>query len=166
MSSSSTTKVENAESVRSSEQLALAVQHSIGTISDELVRRAEEIGDLYNFKNQQESAAKSPLRNVLAVAMSPTSSKKVIQNFILYQAGRGQSKFWLEKSARGSIGECLVQTINELDGLVDQVAKEVQRILEHTMTEEEKQPVRMRIIQLFLGYLIRHHAASVSRHNK
>lgn len=154
--STSATEVKETKAVRP-EQVALAVQHAIGKVADELVRRAEEeVADFSGTKG----TAKSPLRNVLAVATAPGSSKKVVQNFILYQAGRAQSgsEFWgLRGKKHGTVAEALVAQIDELDKLVDQVAEEACRLLKDTyaLTQDEKRSLQMRLIQLFIGYLVR-----------
>jgi hypothetical protein len=157
-----TTEIEKTkEAEQPGEQVAMAMHHAIGVVSDQLVEMAEEIGTRFDFSSKSaDQKSKSALRNVLAVATSPSASRKVIQNFIWYQQGRsGASEFWKAKAGTETIAAALTTSIDQVVLLSDQVEDEVKRLVGKPLSESQKRSLRLRLIQLFLGYLVRHYAA-------
>lgn len=161
MSVSNVGATKTAEELVNRDMVPLLINHAIGKVADELVKRAEDLGKEYNIK-EKSVGLKSPLRNVLNVATAPDTSKQVVNNFILYQAGRNASHLWKKEPNKKSFAEGLVEEINKLDNLAANIKEDVFKSSEsqYTLTDEEMRQLNIKIMKLFLGYLNRYHIAT------
>ncbi len=98
---------------------------------------------------------KSPYRNVLNVAVDPTSDVEVTKNYILYQLGRDQKSPWRNTNSQGEkLGLALVNAIKNLEVKAKQVVEKMGK--EPEKAKELLQRVHRRLMQLYLGNLVRY----------
>ncbi|HEY9867744.1 MAG TPA: hypothetical protein V6D08_00935 [Candidatus Obscuribacterales bacterium] len=154
-----TTQVQGREPTpRVEDRLALYTTQAVGQVSDEIVSRVESFANRFQGAFESTEATRSPLRNVLAVAASPESGVKALQNFILYQGGRAGSgsKFWTHKDASGALlAPALVAELNKLDDIHQNVCNLISERSGEKLSNLEKNRLRLRLMQLFIGYLAR-----------
>ena len=140
------------------QQEILKMEKAIRSQMEVLIPKMREMADDYNLAGER-----SPFRNVLNVAVDPTSDVEITKNYILYQLGRGQRQGqdnespW-RKTGKGNkkFGLALVDTINGLDQNSKQV---VENMGEDPNTDSGKRLLQLahrRLMQLYLGNLIRY----------
>ena len=136
----------------SDQQKILVMEKEIRLQMETLIPEMQKMADNYNIAGD-----KSPYRNVLNVAVDPTSDVQVTTNFIRYQLGRDQNSPW-GKTGNGNkkFGLALVDAIS---GLGNDAKKVVAAMDEDPNTESGKrwlQEVHRRLMRLYLGNLTRY----------
>ena len=134
------------------QQTNLKMEKAIRTQMEMLIPEMQEMADNYNIAGD-----KSPYRNVLNVAVDPASDVEGTKNYILYQLGRDQKSPWRKTgNGRKKFGLVLVDIIS---GLGSDAKKVVETIGEDPNTKAGKrqlQQVHRRLMQLYLGNLVRY----------
>jgi hypothetical protein len=152
------------------QQLELRIQKAMADKMDGVIDKINTIADRFSIGAEDK---KSPFRNVVANAVSPSSSIEVIKNFIKCYIGKsGASPIWSKKIGNDIFA---IELVNELDELI-QEANDIVRCVRksipknnplnqyvddaNTKRELTKQ-IHLKLIQLYLGYLARKHTALV-----
>lgn len=166
------------------EQLALRLQQKLSQHLDQVITDIEEIAKQFDISSVKE---KSPLKNVLSVAMDTSSSLGVIKVFILSQSGRKDSSpIWkLEHNSAGKktlFCQILVERLYNLSKVSHQIVSEIKEDVNEKLESLEldslqrsnleslknylqnkeqyiKQSLHLKLTQLYLGYLSRQHTA-------
>lgn len=146
-------------------ELQLAVNQAFGVVSDELIGKAEKLVKSFRNGLAREDASRSPLKGALLLAGRADSGKKAIQNYLHYQLGRRHSgDIWRVKGERGeNFAVGLSKQLDELEPIVQKIAQLVESTTGVQLSAEQQSAARMRVIQLFLGYVVRAHVAVSGR---
>ncbi|MBV6626159.1 MAG: hypothetical protein KI793_25025 [Rivularia sp. (in: Bacteria)] len=152
------------------QQLEFITQKYIAEQMDDVIKKIQQIAKNFAIATKDK---KSPFRNVLSVAVSPTSSIEVIKNFIKSQIGRsGASPIWSTKNGNELFAIALIQDIDSLQNDTEQIIKQVRKNINkdnplNSYTDnpdkqkEMKKRIHLKLVQLYLGYLAREHTALV-----
>ena len=136
----------------SKQQEILEIEKAIRLRMEKLIPNMRKMADNYNIAGD-----KSPYRNVLNVAVDPASDIEVTQNFIRYQLGRDQKSPWRKTTKGGrKFGLVLVDVISELGNDANEIVEGIGENLETEQGKERKQEVHRRLMQLYLGNLVRY----------
>ena len=143
------------------QQKALKIEEAIRLRMEILIPKMQEMAKGYNLRDER-----SPFRNVLNVATDPGSGIEVTKNFILYQLGRtganpNWQNFFSGSDKRFEDKKFAVALVDEIDGLskdAQAVLKEVDVNPSTDSYKEQLQQVHRRLMQLYLGYLVRYQA--------
>ena len=125
------------------DQLSLRIEREISKQLDDLITKMQkELAEEFKIEQVKE---RSPFKNVLTVALEPSSSLEVIKNYIRYQLGRQQSsKIWkiekIENGKKQTFANKVVQHIDELSEnfqkIFDSIAKSLEQEIESLLTKE------------------------------
>lgn len=130
----------------------LLMERAIRARMETLIPDMQKMADNYNIAGD-----KSPYRNVLNVAVDPASDVEVTQNFIRYQLGRDQKSPWRKTAGEGKkFGLALVDVISSLANDAMEIIKEIGEDIETEQGKQRKQEVHCRLMQLYLGNLVRY----------
>ncbi|MTJ07803.1 hypothetical protein [Anabaena sp. UHCC 0204] len=152
------------------QQLEFRIQKAIADKMDDVIDKINTIADRFSIGIEDK---KSPFRNVVANAVSPSASIAVIKNFIKCYIGKsGASPIWSKKIGKDIFA---IELVNDLDTLIE-YAHDIVRCIRKSIpknnplnqyvddpsnqTELTKQ-IHLKLIQLYLGYLARKHTALV-----
>ena len=134
------------------QQTILEIEKKIRLRMETLIPDMRKLADNYNIAGD-----KSPYRNVLNVAVDPASDVEVTKNFIRYQLGRDQKSPWRKTTKGGKkFGLALVDVISELGNDAKEIVKGIGENLETEQGKQRKQEVHRRLMQLYLGNLVRY----------
>ena len=140
-----------------SEQSILKMEKAIRSQMETLIPEMQQMA-----KDHKLAGERAPFRNVLNVAVDPTSDVEVTKNYIRYQLGRGQ-KYGREESPwrkTDSDGEKFGLTlVNTISGLNKNAKSVVEDMGEDPNTDSGKywlERVHRRLMQLYLGHLVRY----------
>lgn len=132
------------------QQTILKMEKAITSQMEELIPEMQQMAEDFGIAGD-----KSPYRNVLNVAVDPTSDVEVTKNYILYQLGRDQKSPWRNTNRQGEkLGLTLVNVIKNLDVKAKKVVEEMGKKPEEA--KELLQRVHRRLMQLYLGNLVRY----------
>ena len=128
---------------------------------------------------QDKKSERSPLRNLLVTATERTASLETIKNYISYQASRAEDVGAILKSSYegegrdlyegDKFGAALIKALDELkenaeeildritEGLTDDSA--LKKYLKPQVRSREVTDLHLKLVQLYLGYLVREHTA-------
>jgi hypothetical protein len=114
-------------SIQVEDQLELRIEKEVRQQMDSILERIQKIASEYKIADKDE---KSPFRNVLAVAVEPSSSLEIIKNYIRYQVGRsGSSRIWSLKKEKKLFAKELVEALDGLSKDVDEIFGRVKKSL-------------------------------------
>lgn len=134
------------------QQATVLMEKEIAVRMEELIPKMQKMAEGYNLSEER-----SPFRNVLNVATDAASGIEVTKNFIRYQLGRsGANRMW---SGMANGKKFAVALVEEIDGLREEAKVVVERMGEHLKTELDDswlQRVHLRLMQLYLGNLVRY----------
>jgi len=152
------------------QQLEFRLQKAIAAKMDDVIGKINTIADRFSIGAEDK---KSPFRNVLANAVSPSASIEVIKNFIKCYIGKsGASPIWSKKIGNDIFAIELVKELDQLIEYANDVVSCVRKSIPknnplnqyvddaNTKRELTKQ-IHLKLIQLYLGYLARKHTALV-----
>lgn len=158
-------------SIQLKDQLALRIENEVRQQMDSILEKIKSLASEFKIAQEDE---KSPFRNVLAVAVEPSSSLEIIKNYIRYQVGRGggASRIWSLKKGDSLFARQLVDELDNLSGDVDAVLTRVEDslpneddLLVYLVDDDNRKVVarslHLELAQLYLGYLAREHTAQV-----
>lgn len=132
------------------QQTILKMEKAITSQMEELIPEMQQMAEDFGIAGD-----KSPYRNVLNVAVDPTSDVEVTKNFILYQLGRDNKSPWRKPNDDGQkLGLVLVDAIKGLDDRAKQVVEKIGRDPE--IDKKLVQQTHRRLMQLYLGNLVRY----------
>lgn len=132
------------------QQTILKMEKAITSQMEVLIPEMQQMAEDFGVAGD-----KSPYRNVLNVAVDPTSDVEVTKNYILYQLGRDQKSPWRNTNRQGEkLGLVLVKAIKNLDVKAKKVVEEMGKNPEEA--KELLQRVHRRLMQLYLGNLVRY----------
>ncbi len=138
----------------SDQQKILVMEQEISLQMEKLIPKMQEMANSYKLRNER-----SPFRNVLNVATDAASGIEETKNFIRYQLGRrGASQMWGDTSGGEKFAIALV---DKIDGLRKDAKMVVAKMSERLETELECSWIRrvhLRLLQLYLGNLVRYQA--------
>ncbi len=128
------------------------MEKEIGLRMEVLIPKMQKMAKDYNLREEH-----SPFRNVLNVATDAAGGIEVTQNFIRYQLGRsGANRIWSSTVGGKKFAVALVEAI---EGLRDEAKIVVERMGAHLDTKLDDawlQRVHVRLMQLYLGNLVRY----------
>lgn len=166
------------------EQLTLLIERELRYQLDEILQRMQQMAKDFNIGGQGDK--RSPLRNLLVTATDRTASLEVIKNYIEYQTARSEDIGKILKvSLNGKkFGAALVAALDELEQDANAILNNIESSLkphntsarsEQTgdasnanhpvikyLNEERSREVidlHLKLVQLYLGYLVREHTA-------
>jgi hypothetical protein len=173
------------------QQLLLQIESELTHELDNIITNIKEVAQEFNIQNIQE---KSPLKNILSAATANLTSLEEIYLLILYQTGRKESsKIWkLEKNVDGKtvfFAEAVVERIKSLEKNVKNIFKKVEQDISEKMLVLDNNSLQksnleslksylsknkkrleysfhLKLMQLYLGYLSRHHTALTADQSK
>ena len=156
------------------EQLALRIDQELRYQLDEIIQRLQKLAKEYNIG--QKADKRSPLRNILVAATDRTASVEVIKNQIRYQIGRKEgSEVWKIERNGVKFGEVIAQQLDALSQDATEILKRIretlpkdsllQTYLNPKQLHREEVDLRLKLAQLYLGYLVREHTAQVNSGN-
>lgn len=157
-------------SIQLKDQLNIRNEREISKQMDSILLKMQSIAKEFKIADADK---KSPFRNVLAVAVEPSSSLEVIKNYIRYQVGRKESSpIWKLKKGDKLFAEIVVFQIDSLLEDVQLIFQNIEKSLsqgdellsylkDSNNHAELKQELHLKLVQLYLGYLAREHTASV-----
>lgn len=138
----------------SDQQKILLMEQEIGLRMETLIPDMQEMVKGYNLQNER-----SPFRNVLNVATEPGSGIEVTKNFIRYQLGRsGANRIWSDTSEGEKFAVALVSKIDKLREVSVAIVEIMAKRLNTELDESWLQRVHQRLMQLYLGNLVRYQA--------
>ena len=138
------------------QQTILAMEQEIGLEMETLIPDMQEMADNYKLGNVSE---RSPFRNVLDVATDPASGIEVTKNFIRYQLGRrGSNKMWGATFDGKNFAVALVSEIDALREASKTIVEKMNERLKTKLDDSWTQRVHQRLMQLYLGNLVRYQA--------
>ena len=134
------------------QQKILAMEREIGLQMEKLIPEMQKMAKNYDLRNER-----SPFRNVLDVATDPASGIEVTKNFIRYQLGRsGANRIWSNMYDGKSFAVALVYEIDALGDVSKTIVKKMDERLETKLDDSWLQRVHKRLMQLYLGNLVRY----------
>jgi hypothetical protein len=164
------------------QQLMLLINSETRYQQDEIITRIREM--MKNFGIPGAKFAKSPFRNVLNVATEPSASLETVKTYVRYQSARGDDKkIWDKRSNGSSFSDVLNQSLENLSddalAIIKRVEEGLEERLKNTDVEDHLdreriqliqsyldrkrirliQDLRLKLVQLYLGYLYREHVA-------
>lgn len=158
-------------SIQLKDQLSLRIENEVRQQMDDILEKIKSLANEFEIAQKDE---KSPFRNVLAVAVEPSSSLEIIKNYIRYQVGRGSgaSRIWSLTIGNRLFARELVDELDNLSRDVDAVLTRVEEslpdeddLLVHLVDEANRKVIarslHLELAQLYLGYLAREHTAQV-----
>ena len=157
------------------EEFILRVNQETRYQMDSIIQDLRESSRQFNIGVKTDK--KSPLRNVLNVATDPSSSLEVIKSFIRYQAGRSERDgIWENSKGKSSFAEVTIDRLDQLNTDAIQILERVEVSLpdnnpltSYFQTPEYQRDIEdlhLKLVQLYLGYLVREHTALVSQARK
>ena len=143
------------------QQEILKMEKAIRSQMEMLIPEMQKMADDYNLAGER-----SQFRNVLNVAVDPTSDVEITKNFVLYQLGRGkksareQESPWRKTRKTGTdkkkFGLALVDAIKNLAVNAKQVVEDMGEDLNTESGKYYLQLAHCRLMQLYLGNLVRY----------
>jgi hypothetical protein len=152
------------------EQLEFRIQKAMTGQMDDVIEKIQGIAKKFSIATKDK---KSPFRNVLSVAVAPTSSIEVIKNFIKCQIGKsGSSPIWSEKNGNELFATALVHELDSLTADTKTIVENIRQSIPKNNPlnnyvdnpNNQKQltkKIHLKLTQLYLGYLAREHIALV-----
>ena len=139
-----------------SQQTILLMEQKIGLEMETLIPDLQEMADNYKLGDVKE---RSPFRNVLDVATDPASGIEVTKNFIRYQLGRrGANQMWGNTFDGKNFAVALVGEIDALREVSKTIVEKMNERLKTQLDDSWLQRVHYRLMQLYLGNLVRYQA--------
>ncbi len=136
----------------SEQQKILVMEQEIGLQMEQLIPDMQKMAKDYNLRDES-----SPFRNVLDVATEPGSGIEVTKNFIRYQLGRsGANKMWSKSFQDKKFAVALVDKIDALGEASKAIVKKMGERLNTELDGSWSQRVHQRLMQLYLGNLVRY----------
>ena len=136
------------------QQEILLMEQKIGLQMETTYSRDAKDGENYELGDVRE---RSPFRNVLDVATDPGSGIEVTKNFIRYQLGRrGANRMWGETFNGKNFAVALVDKIDALREVSKTIVEKMNKHLETELDDAWLQRVHQRLMQLYLGNLVRY----------
>ena len=136
------------------QQKILVMEQEIGIELETLIPNMQKMADNYNLGNVKE---RSPFRNVLNVAVDPTSGIEVTKNFIRYQLGRkGANPMWSNVFKNKNFAVALVDNIEELGKDSKKIVERMNKRLGIEIDNSWEQRVHQQLMQYYLGNLVRY----------
>ena len=137
-------------------QKILMMEKKIGLEMETLIPDMQKMADNYELGKVEE---RSPFRNVLDVATDPASGIEVTKNFIRYQLGRrGANRMWSHTSNGENFAVALVGEIDALQKVSKTIVEKMNKCLQTSLDDSWLQRVHYRLMQLYLGNLVRYQA--------
>ena len=134
------------------QQRILLMEQKIGQHMEKLIPEMQKMARNYDLRNER-----SPFRNVLDVATDPGSGVEVTKNFIRYQLGRsGANRIWSNTFDGKNFAVALVDKIDTLREISKTVVEKMNERLETELDDAWLQRVHQRLMQLYLGNLVRY----------
>lgn len=122
--------------IRTADQLALRIEKEVQQQMDHMLESIKTIATEYNIADKDK---KSPFRNVLAVAVEPSSSLEIIKNYIRYQVGRGSNASPIWSLRRQENQKLFAQElVSELDNLSADVTQILDRVTKSLIKPSEE----------------------------
>jgi hypothetical protein len=152
------------------QQLMLQIDVESRYQQDAIITRIRQMVKDFNIAAAESDPKKSPFRNVMNVAMEPTSSLEVIKTYIRYQSGRRETnKVWIEKFQEQRFANAVITAIDGLSEDTDEILARVHKrlgegeIKDRLVSEQNrlKQDLHLKLAQLYFGYLYREHTAAI-----
>ena len=138
------------------QQEILMMEQKIGLEMETIIPDMQEMANNYKLGDVRE---RSPFRNVLDVATDPGSGIEVTKNFIRYQLGRrGANRMWGETFNGKNFAVALVGEIDALREVSKTIVDKMNKRLETELDNAWLQRVHQRLMQLYLGNLVRYQA--------
>jgi hypothetical protein len=154
----------------SRQQLEFRIQKAMGEQIDDIIDRINTIAGKFSIGNEDK---KSPFRNVLSNAVSPSASIASIKLFIQCQIGKsGASPIWSKRIGNELFATALVlqieQLIEDANTIVKYIRKSIPKnnplnnYVDNANNQKElTKEIHLKLVQLYLGYLARKHTALV-----
>lgn len=134
------------------QQTILLMEQEIGLEMETLIPEMQRMARNYNLRDER-----SPFRNVLDVATDPAGSIEVTKNFIRYQLGRsGANRIWSDTFEGKNFAVALVEKIDGLRGVSETIVENMGKRLDTELEDSWSQRVHKRLMQLYLGNLVRY----------
>ena len=134
------------------QQRILLMDQEIGQHMEKLIPEMQKMAKNYDLRNER-----SPFRNVLDVATDPGSGIEVTKNFIRYQLGRsGANRIWSNTFNGKNFAVALVDKIDALREVSKTVVEKMNERLKTELDDAWLQRVHLRLMQLYLGNLVRY----------
>ena len=134
------------------QQTILLMEQEIGSEMETLIPEMQRMARNYNLRDER-----SPFRNVLDVATDPASSIEVTKNFIRYQLGRsGANRIWSGTFEGKNFAIALVEKIDNLRDVSKTIVENMGKRLDTELEDSWSQRVHKRLMQLYLGNLVRY----------
>ena len=136
------------------QQEILMMEQKIGLEMETIIPDMQEMANNYKLGDVRE---RSPSRNVSDVANDPGSGIEVTKNFIRYQLGRrGANRMWGETFNGKNFAVALVGEIDALREVSKTIVDKMNKRLETELDNAWLQRVHQRLMQLYLGNLVRY----------
>ena len=136
------------------QQKILLMEKKIGLEMETLIPDMQKMAKNYKLGDVKE---RSPFRNVLDVATDPGSGIEVTKNFIRYQLGRrGANRMWKHPFAGENFAVALVREIDALRKVSKTIVENMGKCLDTELDDSWLQRVHKRLMQLYLGNLVRY----------
>ena len=159
------------------EQLTLLIERETRYQLDAILKRMQAMANDFNIGARGDK--RSPLRNLLTTAMDRTASLEVIKNYISYQTARSEDigkvlKLHPQRNkdqCLGNFGSELIKSLDDLEtdanAILDAILSTlpdnhaVREIIDHNTPSREIEVIdlHLKLVQLYLGYLVREHTA-------
>ena len=134
------------------QQKILLMEREIGLQMENLIPEMQKMARNYDLRNER-----SPFRNVLDVATDPGSGIEVTKNFIRYQLGRsGANRIWGNTFDGKNFAVALVDKIDALREVSKTIVEKMNIRLKAELDDSWLQSVHQRLMQLYLGNLVRY----------
>ena len=138
------------------QQKVLLMEREISLQMEKLIPEMQKMARNYNLRSER-----SPFRNVLNVATDPASGIEVTKNFIRYQLGRTGARsvanqIWSNTFDGKNFAVALVEKIDGLREVSKTIVEEMGKRLETELDDSWLQRVHQRLMQLYLGNLVRY----------
>ena len=134
------------------QQRILLMDQEIGQHMEKLIPEMQKMARNYDLRNER-----SPFRNVLDVATDPGSGIEVTKNFIRYQLGRsGANRIWSNTFDGKNFAVALVDKIDALREVSKNIVEKMNKHLKTDLDDAWLQRVHQRLMQLYLGNLVRY----------
>ena len=151
------------------EQLTLLIEQELRYQLDDIIQAMQKLAQ--DFRIGQGRKERSPLRNLLITAMDRTASVEVIKKYIDYQTARSEDVSKILGLFHGgqTFGKALVGALDNLQPDAKMMLKNIASRLpkEHPLAQyltpelhdREVADLHLKLVQLYLGYLVREHTA-------